>query len=166
MSRPTRIVIFGVGNLARGDDGLAPRLLESLRATAAVDGSRLSLVEDAQLQIEHALDLRDADLALFMDASVAARAPFALTELTPGAAHASALFSHALAPADVLHTFAALGGERVLPACFQLAIRGEHFELGADLSAAGRAHLAAAEALCRELLATPDAEAWRRHLTG
>ena len=73
-----RLVVFGWGNDARGDDGLGPLLL------ARVAGARwpdVTTIEDFQLQIEHALDLEGADMALFLDASVSAPPPFAFREI-------------------------------------------------------------------------------------
>ena len=54
-----RLVIFAVGNPSRGDDALGPELLARLadwlaKQNPAVD---VELVEDFQLQIEHALDV-------------------------------------------------------------------------------------------------------------
>ena len=68
-----RVVVFGWGNVSRGDDGLGPLLLARIEALGL---PHVTTIEDFQLQIEHALDLRDADLALFVDASVAAPAAF------------------------------------------------------------------------------------------
>ena len=70
MSPQTRLVIFGYGNPSRGDDALGSLLLA--RAETEVDrlpGLDVALVEDFQLQVEHALDLEDRDLALFIDAA-------------------------------------------------------------------------------------------------
>ena len=50
-----RLVVFGWGNDARGDDGLGPLLLERVARAAWPD---VTTVEDFQLQIEHALSAR------------------------------------------------------------------------------------------------------------
>lgn len=69
-----RLVVFGWGNDARGDDGLGPLLLERVARMGLKD---VATIEDFQLQIEHALDLDGADLALFLDAGKDTPAPFA-----------------------------------------------------------------------------------------
>jgi len=75
-----QLVVFAWGNDARGDDGLGPLLLERM-ARAAWAG--VQAIEDFQLQIEHALDLDGADLALFLDAGKDTPAPFAFAEIEP-----------------------------------------------------------------------------------
>ena len=160
-NRRTRVLIIGVGNLARGDDGLAPRLLDSLREAGYGEHWWLTLMEDAQLQVEHALDLQLNDVALFVDASVDAPAPYSLREIHTPEGHRMVMMSHELAPQDVLHTLATIG-RRAVPPSFLLAIRGEHFELGETLSTAAAEHLDAATHLLEQLLAEPAPEAWRR----
>ena len=55
------LVIFAVGNPSRGDDALGPELLARLSAWLESKGKQenVELIEDFQLQIEHALDLQD-----------------------------------------------------------------------------------------------------------
>jgi len=67
-----RLVVFGWGNDASGDDGLGPLLLARV-ARAAWAG--VTTVENFQLQIEHALDLDGAEAALFVDAGKDTPAP-------------------------------------------------------------------------------------------
>ncbi len=53
-------VIFAVGNPSRGDDAIGPECygrLEKLLKNEILAGS-VELIEDFQLQIEHALDLQ------------------------------------------------------------------------------------------------------------
>ena len=69
--------------ISRGDDGLGPLLLARI-AEAGWDNAEL--IEDFQLQIEHALDLQGADLALFIDAGKDTPAPFSFREIFPQAA--------------------------------------------------------------------------------
>ncbi|WP_333823181.1 hydrogenase maturation protease [Pinisolibacter sp.] len=155
-----RLVVLGWGNDARGDDGLGPLLLGRI---AALDLPHVTVVEDFQLQIEHAMDLEAADLALFLDASVAAPAPFAFTETGPrdDASHST----HALSPEAVLAVFARVLG-RDPPPAFVLAMRGEAFELGSGLGAAAAEGLDAAWAFVWPLIETPDVEVWRGKVTG
>lgn len=153
--RTAHLVVLGWGNESRGDDGLGPVLLRRIEALGL---AHVTTVEDFQLQLEHAVDLKGADLALFLDASVAAPAPFAFTETAPrtGLTHTS----HAMAPEAVLDVFVRVMGETAPPA-FVLAMRGEAFELGTGLGDAAQERLEAAWVFLRPLLEAPDVEVWR-----
>ena len=65
------LLVIAVGNRSRGDDALGPALLDGLRDDAAIG---VDLLEEFQLQVEHALDLVGRRGVLFVDAS---RAPVA-----------------------------------------------------------------------------------------
>jgi hydrogenase maturation protease len=151
-----RLVVFGWGNDARGDDGLGPLLLQRVTRAAWPE---VSAIEDFQLQIEHALDLEGADLALFLDAGKDTPAPFTFAEIKP--ALAATPTTHALAPEAVLDVHArALG--RPPPPAFMLCIRGERFELGQGLSTEASERLEAAWAFVRDLMGEISVEVWRR----
>ncbi|MCI4680017.1 hydrogenase maturation protease [Rhodoblastus acidophilus] len=154
-----RLVVFGWGNEARGDDALGPLLLARIAAAQWPDSA---LIEDFQLQLEHVLDLQGAELALFLDAGRATPAPFAFSEIFPrkNLTHTS----HALAPESVLAVYEqTLGGNP--PPAFLLCMRGENFDLGAGLSDDGAARLEQAWAFLQRLEAGRSAENWRRHAT-
>lgn len=154
-----KLVVFGWGNLSRGDDGIGPLLLARLAQAQWPDAS---LIEDYQLQLEHALDLQGADLALFLDAGRDTLAPYAFSEIfaRPGLTHTS----HALAPESVLAVF-----EKTLgltpPPSFLLCVRGESFDLGAGLSAQGATRLEQAWAFLAQLESARNPAAWRARLT-
>jgi hydrogenase maturation protease len=150
-----RLVVFGWGNDARGDDGLGPLLLARI---AAAGWPEVTIIEDFQLQIEHALDLDGAELALFVDAGRDTPAPFAFAEIAPKNAFRHT--THALAPEAVLDVFARLRG-RAPPPSFTLCVRGERFELGDGLSDAAREGLEAAWAFAQELMRERSIDAWR-----
>jgi hydrogenase maturation protease len=155
VTEAARVVVFAVGNPSRGDDALGPRLLE--RIVDAYPG--LATVSDFQLQVEHALDLKDADLALFIDAAVNLDGPYRLFELE--ARGTVPVFSHALSPQAVLAVHRSVEGS-VPPPSFMLAVRGQDFELGSPLSAVASDALESAWILIRELLSAPAPERWRR----
>ncbi len=141
---PAPVVIFAVGNRSRGDDALGPMLLDRLASVLAAEGrsGHFELIDDFQLQIEHALDLADRECALFIDAGTGTPAPFAFRAIEPAevlATHST----HALPPEAVLAVYKKLTGGAPPPA-FVLCVRGESFELGADLTSAARANLEAA----------------------
>ena len=79
------LLILAVGNPSRGDDALGPLFLERLAQLQAQRGAGQTVewLTDFQLQIEHAVDLANRTLALFVDASVSCPAPFQFTRLQP-----------------------------------------------------------------------------------
>ncbi len=155
------LLILAVGNPSRGDDALGPLFLERLAAEWERGGGwkNVELLTDFQLQIEHAVDLEGRALALFVDASVSGPSPYQFTRLQP--ARDTSYTSHALSPAAILHVYAQINPNPPPPA-FQLAIRGEHFELGEPLSAAAEANLTAALEFAGRLLARQNVETWGR----
>jgi hydrogenase maturation protease len=155
------VVILAVGNPSRGDDALGPLFLEQLvtEQEQRSDWGNVELLTDFQLQIEHAIDLEGRALALFVDASVSCPAPYQFTRLQP--ARDASYTSHALSPTAVLHVYQQIN-HRPPPPAFQLAIRGERFELGESLSAAAEIHLAATIEFARRLLTQPDVETWTK----
>lgn len=159
-----RIVLLGCGNPSRGDDALGPALLARVRQWLC-DRPDLNVrvVEDYQLQVEHALDLAEADLVLFIDADVAAHAPFVLRRAT-GRRDAS-FTTHALSPEAVLHVAREVLGREPPPA-WVLGVRGEEFALGAPLSTNALGHLEVAWDEVLELLDDARARAWDARAAG
>ena len=90
------VLVFAVGNESRGDDALGVLLLSELgiwiNSNSASD--QFELLEDFQLQIEHAMDMKDRQLVLFVDAGINMRAPF--TFYRAQANEEPVLYSHAL----------------------------------------------------------------------
>ncbi len=157
-----RIVVFGCGNPSRGDDALGSLLLERVEAWRAERPDLdVRCVADFQLQIEHALDLSDRDLALFVDADASCAPPFVLRRVAPvaGTSHST----HALSPGAVLHVYRTATGETPPPA-WVLGVRGDEFELGDPLSPTAAGYLEAAWLEMRAMLQRPDAEAWDARL--
>lgn len=150
-----RLVIFAVGNPSRGDDALGPRLMAELESWNLPD---IRLVSDFQLQVEHALDLDDRDLALFIDAGTGTPVPFSFREIRAAPDHS--ISSHALSPEAVLYVHGEI--RRPPPPAFVLCVRGEDFQLGEALSPAAQSHLAAAQTHLQECLASITVDAWRR----
>jgi hydrogenase maturation protease len=155
------VVVFAVGNPSRGDDAIGPllcgRLAKWLENEGLADG--FELIEDFQLQIEHALDLQGRELALFIDAGTGTPVPCTFQRILPatGIAHST----HALPPEAVLHVFRQTGGGEPPPA-FVLCVRGEEFGLGEPLTAVAAAHAEAAWALLQSLCREATAAAWTR----
>ena len=150
-----RLVVFGWGNDARGDDGLGPLLLARVAAAGWPD---VAIVEDFQLQIEHALDLEGAEAALFLDAGKDTPAPFAFAEIE--AKWVETHSTHSIAPESVLEVYARTFG-KAPPPSFTLCVRGERFELGEGLSAEAAERLEAAWRFVQGLMAERNVDAWR-----
>lgn len=158
------LVILACGNPSRGDDSLGPLLLRRIEAQRPdlLDG-QLELVEDFQLQVEHAMDLEGRALALFIDADASCAGPFRFAALS--AARDASFSTHAISPQAVLQAFREIR-RGAPPAAFVLGVRGEAFELGEGLSVAAATHLEAAWAFLDGLLATPTEAAWRAKAAG
>ena len=146
------ILVFAWGNPSRGDDALGPQLVEAV-AQLALPG--VECLTDFQLQVEHALDLKGRQRVLFVDASMNAAPPFQVTPVKP--ARDASFTSHAMSPAAVLQAYRDVEGEDP-PPTWQLAIRGDAWELGEAPTAVALDHLAAALAWIRDWLAQPVME--------
>ncbi len=157
------VLIFAYGNLSRGDDALGPLLLDYIERHAEHILPTVELLSDFQLQIEHALDLEQRMLVLFVDASVACRTAVDFTELEP--IKDKSYTSHAMSPAAVLAVYQSIT-QQAPPPCFLLSIKGEQFELGEGLSANAKLHLTQACSYVEQLLADLRVSAWRQRATG
>ncbi len=159
MSSTPRLVILGYGNPSRGDDALGPALMERVERWINLHpGAGVEAVEDFQLQVEHALDLVDRDLALFVDAKEGGEAAVTLAPVLPSAD--ASFTTHAISPSAVLHAFREVQRSEP-PQAFVLAVRGRSFELGEDLSPEARQNLDVAWGLLEKLLENPTAPAWK-----
>lgn len=154
------LIVLGWGNPGRGDDALAPLLCERLEAwlpTSPVTG-RVAVVQDFQLQVEHALDLVDRPLALFIDAEAGLTAPYHLRRQRPGGCFGPS--SHAISPASVLDVYRQIHGQDAPPA-FVLGVAGHRFELGETLSPAARENFKLAWSVLKQLCLAPTLERWQ-----
>lgn len=153
-----QVLVLAWGNDGRRDDGLG---LHAASRIEAMGEAALRVVTAYQLQPEHAMDLRGADLVLCVDAGDGQKDAFEWRELTP--ACDQRVFSHAMTPAAVLALHAQLEA-RPAPPAFLLAIRGSDFGVGVGLSLQGQQDLAQALAFLLPLFRHRTAHAWRRHL--
>jgi hydrogenase maturation protease len=145
------LLVFGWGNLSRGDDALGPLCIEQLRSSCALD-DRVDFLDDYQLQVEHALDLVGRARVLFVDASLNCAAPFEVTQLQPE--QDASFTTHAMSPQALMQVYVSMHGESP-PACTLLAIRGERFELGEPPSSDALEHLQAATLWAQAWLQQP-----------
>ena len=153
MAKP--VLLFGYGNLSRGDDALGPLLLEYVESHCDLD--KIEILSDFQLQIEHALDLENRSLVLFVDASVSCAGAFDFAMLEP--ARDKSYTTHAMSPSAVLEVFHSIKKE-MPPPCFLLSIKAEKLELGEVLSTQAENHLGQACLFAGQLLQNLDLKTW------
>ncbi len=149
------ILVFGYGNLSRGDDALGPLLLEYVENHC--DLKNIEILSDFQLQIEHALDLEKRALVLFVDASVSCTDPFDFSIIKP--AKDKSYTTHAMSPAAVLDVYQSIK-KHSPPPCFLMSIKAEKLELGEGLSTPAKHHLDKACQFTKQLLKHPDLKVW------
>ena len=149
------VLVFGYGNLSRGDDALGPLLLEYVESRCNLAG--IEILSDFQLQIEHALDLENRSLVLFVDASVSCGGAFDFARLE--AAMDKSYTTHTMSPAAVLAVYLSIK-KQTPPPSFLLSIKAEKFELGESLSTLAENNLVQASLFAARLLQNPDLDAW------
>lgn len=149
------LLIFGYGNLSRGDDALGPLLLEFVEKNLNLHD--VEILNDFQLQVEHALDLHNRKLVLFVDAAVNQSRAFAFSRLQ--AQRDNSYTTHAMSPAAVLQVYQSITGQQAPPA-FLLSIKGESFELGEGLTVNAKAHLSEACTFVKKLIQQAEYSKW------
>lgn len=144
-ARGGRVLVLGVGNPGREDDGLGPALAERIGALGlpGVDADA-----NYQLNIEDAEAWTRYDVVVVADAARRLRAPFRLSTLSPAAGAPAT--SHALGPAAVLALCERLYGRR--PDVRLLALRGHRWGVKEGLSAGAARDLEAAAAFLADFL--------------
>jgi hydrogenase maturation protease len=149
------VLLFGYGNLSRGDDALGPLLLEYVETHCDLDA--IEILSDFQLQIEHALDLENRALVLFVDASINCDGAFDFSLLEPD--RDKSYTTHAMSPAAVLDVYQSIK-KQAPPPCFLLSIKAEKLELGEGLSTQAEKNLDQACQFAGQLLKNPDLDTW------
>ncbi|MBN2289895.1 MAG: hydrogenase maturation protease [Candidatus Glassbacteria bacterium] len=140
-----RVLVIGIGNPGRTDDGLGPALVEAVESWS-LPGIKTTI--NYQLNIEDAADVAESDLVIFVDASVKAGAPFDFYQAA--AAAKSRFTTHAMEPESVLALCRQVYHKE--PPAFILGVRGESFELAEGISEPGKKHCQQAERFLRDLL--------------
>jgi len=150
-----RLLLAGIGNPARGDDGVGAAVIAALRGKLP---PAVSTLTDLRAPARLLAALKEVDAAWLVDAAVGAGEPGTLTRLdvagailsTSSSSHAS---SHGFGLAAALELARALGH---LPArCVVYAVAAQEFGHGAGLSDPLR--LAVPE-IARQLLSEVDRE--------
>ncbi len=126
-----KILVFGLGNPARQDDGLGPAFISRLEK-AKIPG--LTLEADYQLLVEDALLFSEQQLVVVIDALKSGKKPFVFKKIKP--AGEASFTTHHLSPEALLYLAQVLYDKN--PETWLLGIRGYRFSLGEKLSPKGR----------------------------
>jgi hydrogenase maturation protease len=157
MTKP--VLVFGYGNLSRGDDALGPLLLERINDTCNL--AAIEILTDFQLQVEHALDLDNRKQVLFVDASVSCQSAFDFFQLQP--IKDKSYTTHAMSPAAILHVYQTIK-KKSPPPCYLLTIQGLSFELGENLSLQAESNLHLAVQFTQRLLKNTEVFFWNQQV--
>lgn len=103
-------------------DGCAQNLLRQCRKHPIAERWWLTIAGDAQLQIEHALDLSRNDLAVFLVDGDASGPAMVFHAIAADPAPPIPSSNGPVTPEEVLHTLAALRRRTELPRCFVLTV--------------------------------------------
>jgi hydrogenase maturation protease len=123
-----RILLIGIGNTGRGDDGLGWCFADRL-GELGLDG--MDIEYRYQLQVEDALMVAEYPVVIFADAShEPMEEGFALRPCTPAAHYFYS--SHMQSPETILYLSRALYQHE--PLAYTMAIAGHAWELGTELS--------------------------------
>jgi hydrogenase maturation protease len=139
------LLVLGYGNPSRGDDGLGPRLVETLEE-AAIAGVDFEV--GFQLAIEDAATMSEYGRVLFVDADVSGPAPFRAVPIGPS--ETLEFTSHDVSAQTVLAICEESFGAS--PAAWMLAVRGYEFGFSEELSAGAEENLRVATAFARTLI--------------
>lgn len=139
MTTTPRILIIGYGNPGRRDDGLGWLAADQIERAGLPS---VRVCTDYQLNIEHAADVAESNVAIFIDAAVQADdRPFFFRRLLPR--HTGAFSTHVMRPEAVL----ALAQQTMQwrGCAYLLGIRGYDFDAFEEtLSPGARSNLCAA----------------------
>lgn len=132
-----RLLIYGIGNLGRQDDGLGIRAVQAIEKEALAHG--VAVEANYQLNVEDALLISEFDQVLFIDAALdkSSSAPFEVKKLEPKLEFA--FTSHSLDPAAVLALCSQLYQKE--PRTFLMKIPGYEWGIGEELSPQARENL-------------------------
>jgi hydrogenase maturation protease len=121
------LLVIGYGNTLRGDDGVGPRVAETVGALH-LPGVRTLICQ--QLSPEHAAPIAQADTVIFVDAAVDAPSEVQFRELEPG--DTTQLMAHAADPRTMLALARDVFGHA--PKAWWLTIPAGNLEFGEELT--------------------------------
>ena len=153
------ILIFGYGNISRGDDALAPLLIEQLEQQHARHccGHPVRFLTEYQIQIEHILDMQGCQRVLLIDAHQALDRAYSFELLEPRLE--TSYTTHGVTPSTLLNIYQQTLNQ-VPPPCYLLALQGAAFNLGENLSPQAEQSLQQAFEFCTGILNQDDFKCW------
>lgn len=153
------VLVFAFGNISRGDDALGPILISQLQQNdvTSVGGHVIKYLSDYQIQVEHVTDMHGCDRVLLIDASRSLQPPFQFEAVV--AQEEFSYTTHVMSPRALLHAYQQVY-RQTPPATYVLAIKGECFELGENLSSSARQNLDQAKQFIESLFKPEVFQNW------
>ncbi|MCP4077498.1 MAG: hydrogenase maturation protease [Gammaproteobacteria bacterium] len=160
---PAPVLLFAYGNISRGDDALAPLLLERIQCSGAtsVADHPIKFLSDYLMQIEHVTDMHGCERILLIDADQSIDEPFRFYKVKER--QETSYTTHGMTPSTLLHTFKHTYKQSA-PATSMLAVRGYNFELGQGLSTEAQNNLLVAEEFLNQILFAKEFSLWDERL--
>jgi hydrogenase maturation protease len=126
-----KLLVIGIGNCLRGDDGIGAQVIGMLEQMPGVAAS-LTLRTVHQLDLSHAGLIKDFSAVIFIDADCRHGEQPVRVEEVFADGQVSAFTSHIGSIANLLAVTEAVYGKT--PRAFLVAVRGVNFEIDAELS--------------------------------
>lgn len=144
-----KILLYGFGNPARGDDGLGPALAAAIEELGI---SNLTVDANYQLTVEDAAEIAGYDAVVFADAATQGPTPFWFSRIDDTSIGSSIGWtSHSVSPVQVVALARGMFASKV--AAYTLGIRGYEFgELDEALSSQAIDNLTEAVTFARKAL--------------
>jgi hydrogenase maturation protease len=160
-----QVLIFAYGNISRGDDALAPLMIDKLQSENITTGCGhpVKYLTDYQIQVEHILDMQGCERVLLIDAHLALETPYTFQPLH--SCLETSYTTHGMSPSTLLYTYEKTLGSKSPPG-YLLALRGQSFELGESLSERSKNDLELALNFCKNILLQDDFRYWEESLQG
>lgn len=125
-------LIVGYGNILRGDDGIGPYVIDLLRDHV---GDRAKLLTLPQLDISLALDIKESDLTIFVDAQTGVFDDLVYVERVYPSSRSNPSFSytsHLISVPFLLELIQQW--YNVTPVCYLVMVKGMDFSLSEKIS--------------------------------
>lgn len=148
-----KLLVYGYGNPGRQDDGLGVLFMKHVKKGWKKHPSyELHTMENFQLNVEDALEIKDYDLVFFADASMEAINSFNILKLKPE--KTIAFSTHAMAPESILALCDELYNN--VPEAHIVSIQGASWEFNEPVSNIGLKNLDLALQSFFDIFKTPQ----------
>ncbi len=153
------VLIFAYGNISRGDDALAPLLIEQLQDAdlETVCGHPVKYLCDYHIHVEHILDLQGCERVLLIDAHQSLSQPYSFELVQPK--RETSYTTHGISPPTLLSTYENTLSDQA-PSSYLLAVQGHEFNLGEGLSSSAQNSLNQAFDFTLSILQQDDFQYW------